>query len=502
MNALASLPFVAPSLYGALAEDAGQLRPPFARLLAQSIGVRRLSVFDLHSFSEGPWLRVGRAPGAVHELWLKAALRRRTRVFHASKHSLTLTMSISVAGHVVGALWLAWPSGTIRPEKNALDALESLLGTTLTMATLSRALAQQTTMLDMIRDLSNLLGADADVDATLQKVISYLYQRFNLTLATLSLVALGGSELILKAFEGSSRFPLARDHVWPADCGITGRAIRSGEMQFVEDVAGDPDYVEGNPETQAELILPVRLRGQVIGLINLECADRHTFPRPARMALQALADQVAGAIHLATTNAQLEQVNAATSIVLRELNSSNRRLAQANSRLEELSLRDTLTGIGNRRNFDRALKLFWRESRNSGAPMALLLLDVDHFKAYNDHFGHPAGDQCLRQVAQSVRATLRGRDLIAARYGGEEFAVLVSGADEATARRVAERLQRAIERMAIAHAPSVSSAHVTVSIGVACAVAARGIQPAWLVQRADSALYAAKTMGRNCVQVA
>lgn len=494
--------FDTPALYRALAEDAGRLRPVFARTLLLAVGAQRMSVYESRSYAEGAWLQVGRGPDRATRSRLIAALLDPAACPCTTASPQALTRAIRVGGRTIGILWATWPAKVGLPGAAALAALEASVAVALTLAMQRRAATLRSDLLDMIQDLSNLLGADEDADTTLQRLITYLHERFRLTLATLSLVALGGSEVILKAYEGDSRFPLQRDQVWPADRGVTGRAIRTGAMQFVGDVLVDPDYIEGNPSTRAELILPVRLRGQVIGLINLESASARTFPRAVRQALQTLADQVAGAIHLATTKARLEQVNDATSVVLRELNSSNRRLAQVNSRLEDLSLRDTLTGIGNRRNFDRALKSHWSDSRRSGMPMALLLLDVDHFKMYNDHFGHPAGDQCLRQVAQAVRATLRGKDLLASRYGGEEFAVLVAGADEAAGRRVAQRLLQAIARLAIPHAPRVGIPCVTVSIGVACAVAVRGVQPTWLVKRADTALYAAKSAGRNRLHVA
>lgn len=502
MTSATTLRFDAPALHAALAQDAGRLRPAFVRKLADAIGSRRLALYEARSFAEGPWLRVGRAPGAATRARLRAALIRSPKDSDSPDDDTALILPIRARDRCLGVLWVAWPGTTKSPRPAMIAALHDWVAVALTMAMQYRAASLRAAMLDMIQDLSNLLGADEEVDTTLQRLISYLHRRFKLTLATLSLVVHGGTEVILKAHAGHSRVPLERDQVWPAERGVTGRAIRSGEMQFVPDVSADPDYVEGNARTRAELILPVRLRDQVIGLINLESASERTFSRSARQALQALADQVAAAIHLATTRARLEQVNGATTVVLHELNSSNRRLALANSRLEELSLRDTLTGIGNRRNFDRALNALWRESRGSGMPLALLLLDVDHFKKYNDHFGHPAGDQCLRQVAQAIRSTLRGKDLLVSRYGGEEFAVLVAGADESAARRVAQRLQRAIERLRIAHAPRAGTGCVTVSVGVACAVAVRGVAPVWLVHRADAALYEAKSRGRNRVHVA
>jgi diguanylate cyclase (GGDEF)-like protein len=186
-----------------------------------------------------------------------------------------------------------------------------------------------------------------------------------------------------------------------------------------------------------------------------------------------------------------------------ELTRLNLELDAANARLSQLSDTDGLTGIANRRKFDQRLAEEWARSSRHALPIALLLVDVDYFKRYNDRHGHPQGDTCLQRVAQLLGQTARrGGDLVA-RYGGEEFAVLLPYADREEAVRHAQRCLAAIDAAAIAHGDSPVAPHVTISVGVA--VAGGTTRPPTakaLVQAADAALYDAKGAGRHRVMVA
>jgi diguanylate cyclase (GGDEF)-like protein len=167
--------------------------------------------------------------------------------------------------------------------------------------------------------------------------------------------------------------------------------------------------------------------------------------------------------------------------------------------LERLAHVDGLTGIANRRRFDEALDLEMRRCQRANQPISLLLLDIDHFKQYNDYFGHGMGDLCLTQVAASLSHNVaRAADLVA-RYGGEEFAVILPQTDCEGARQIAERLRERILALNIPHSPSTGQAIVSISIGVACLVPDTATPPADLVNAADKQLYAAKHAGRNRV---
>ena len=168
--------------------------------------------------------------------------------------------------------------------------------------------------------------------------------------------------------------------------------------------------------------------------------------------------------------------------------------------LRELSFLDGLTGIANRRRFDEALLREWRRCARSHLPLSLVMLDVDHFKAYNDHYGHQAGDECLRAVAHVLaEQTKRPGDLVA-RYGGEEFVCLLPETDEDGAVLVAERLREAVARQRLPHALSPVAEHVTISLGVATALPVADAPPDSLSQAADQLLYEAKRAGRNRVR--
>ena len=178
------------------------------------------------------------------------------------------------------------------------------------------------------------------------------------------------------------------------------------------------------------------------------------------------------------------------------------KLEAANQSLTELSITDGLTGLSNRRHFDQVLGIEWERARRGGRPLALLMLDVDCFKDYNDCYGHQAGDACLVQVAAVLRARLRRATDLVARYGGEEFVVVAFDTDREQARQLAQAICRDVTARALAHVRSLHG-RVTVSIGVAAFVpsAELGKGGVELVRRADAALYRAKAGGRNAVEV-
>jgi diguanylate cyclase (GGDEF)-like protein len=167
--------------------------------------------------------------------------------------------------------------------------------------------------------------------------------------------------------------------------------------------------------------------------------------------------------------------------------------------LRELAFVDGLTGVANRRRLDEALAAEWRRGRRAGAPLALLMIDLDHFKRFNDHYGHQAGDACLQTVASVLAAGLHRPYDLAARYGGEEFACLLPETDAAGACAMAEELRRQVWALAVPHADSPTAPAVTISVGVAAMVPDEHGSPHELVARADRALYEAKAAGRNRV---
>ncbi len=181
-----------------------------------------------------------------------------------------------------------------------------------------------------------------------------------------------------------------------------------------------------------------------------------------------------------------------------ELRQAHGELESANARLADLSLRDDLTGIANRRRLQQVLAEEWNRARRHQRPVAFILLDLDHFKLLNDTRGHLAGDLCLQAIAHYLEGAVRRTGDLAARYGGEELAVLLPDTDLDGALDLAEELREGIETLAIPH-PSAPLSRVTASFGVAATVPAPGEEPESLIELADSALYRAKTEGRNRV---
>jgi diguanylate cyclase (GGDEF)-like protein len=181
-----------------------------------------------------------------------------------------------------------------------------------------------------------------------------------------------------------------------------------------------------------------------------------------------------------------------------DLNHAHAELAGANARLEELSLRDDLTGVANRRRFQQVLNEEWERSRRTGQPLAFVLLDLDFFKLLNDTRGHREGDVCLQAVARCLDGGVRRPGDLVARYGGEEFAVLLPNTDPAGALQVAELLREEIEALGIPHSAS-PLGRITASFGTAALIAEPGQRPEVLIETADLALYRAKTQGRNRV---
>jgi len=177
-------------------------------------------------------------------------------------------------------------------------------------------------------------------------------------------------------------------------------------------------------------------------------------------------------------------------------------LSELNIKLLRLSETDALTGIANRHKYDITMDSEWRRAIRERQPLALLIIDIDYFKQYNDQYGHQAGDDCLQQVAEILNASVRRVGDLAARYGGEEFAIVLPGLNAPAAAKIAEKIRCAIESKRIPHIRNIPMPIVTVSIGVASCLPDQDQQMSGLLYKADACLYQAKHNGRNRVVVA
>jgi diguanylate cyclase (GGDEF)-like protein len=267
---------------------------------------------------------------------------------------------------------------------------------------------------------------------------------------------------------------------------------RTREPLLVDDVTRDDRFAR-DPYVAALdhcslLVVPILTQGAPRAVLLLENRlSRGAFSTDRLDAVMLIAGQLAVSLDNAMVYASLE----------RKVTERTEALATANEHLSLLSTTDPLTGLANRRHLAEILESEWRRGVRSKAPLAVAMVDIDHFKSYNDHYGHLAGDACLRRVADALNDTVRTTDLVA-RYGGEEFLVILPDAPTGAAREVAERARAAVVALAEPHAGSATGV-ITISIGVAGTVPTANLAAERLVEAADAELYDAKRSGRNRV---
>ena len=296
-----------------------------------------------------------------------------------------------------------------------------------------------------------------------------------------SMVLAGGVVLVLWALLGR-RFVQGLTRPLTELVEMSGSLARGDYARRIEVRAPD----ELGDLAQGFNVMAATVQGQIE---TLRATDRELRARTAQL------ETANAALGEAKTAA--EALSASLEVKVRERTEA---LETANRQLTELTVTDALTGLANRRHFDLALVEEWARAQRSGQPLALLMVDVDFFKPYNDHYGHQAGDDCLRRVAHFLRGAARRAGDLVARYGGEEFAVVAADTDLAAALSLAEATRATVAAAAIPHAVTpVAGGMATVSIGVAVTVPKFGETPERLLLRADAALYLAKSQGRNRV---
>ena len=238
--------------------------------------------------------------------------------------------------------------------------------------------------------------------------------------------------------------------------------------------------LEKNPVFNCSAILvPIMVQEKLWGILGVrQCSQPRIWLRDEIELLEQITRQLAIAIN----QAELYQT-----------------IAENNQKLQELTLIDGLTGIANRRKFDRYLESEWKRLARERAPLSLILCDIDHFKLYNDTYGHQAGDVCLQKVALAVQKTVKRPADLTARYGGEELAVILPNTTVDGAEKVAKDICRQIQALQIPHINSATDLYVTLSLGVAGCIPRHDSSAGELLETADNNLYRAKKMGRNRV---
>lgn len=324
----------------------------------------------------------------------------------------------------------------------------------------------------------------------------------------------------------------ARRSVVRSELQRTGRALRAAHDSLIGLRGGSPGaawmqrvYLEDFPRIESEIRSYLRnvddLSAAPDSALTTGNADFRAVVRAASGGTSWVLDELVGRL-IEGTESEIRHMHAvaigtllATAVFLalvggfifepmvRRILRKRRVLVRVNETLSRLSAQDALTSVGNRRAFEERIGEEWLRAFRNGTHLSLLMIDIDHFKAYNDRYGHPAGDECLKLLTRDFQARLRRPADFLARYGGEEFAILLPETDLPGAIAVAEDLRRRTLSLALPHESSPVMEVVSVSIGVATMVpTAREPGPRNLIDASDQALYAAKSGGRNRVSVA
>jgi len=375
-----------------------------------------------------------------------------------------------------------------------LDAVARQIAGAITNARLHHEVVRRVEQFELVSELVHAALDAEELDPVLSLVVERLRQRFDLLMVSVYLLDPFSSRLELRGLATRVPPPMLPLPALSVGRGITGRSLQLQRAQLVFDVRSDPQYVALYEDTVAELAIPIVFRGRSLGAFNFENDRPQVFSQENVSLLQLLCDQLAGIVHLSSLNRKLSETTD-------ELEQTNRRLSEMNRTLVELSTVDSLTGLANRRQFDRVLDLEWRRAIRAGLPLSLLIVDIDFFKRYNDTYGHLRGDAALAEVAKALASSFARAGDVVARYGGEEFAALLPNTAIEGAVELAEQARARIEGRAIPHATAEEGRPLTVSIGVASVVPGARKTSTSLVEAADRALYAAKAAGRNCLKV-
>lgn len=393
---------------------------------------------------------------------------------------------------------------------------------------LAASLEQNVTALDIAQQTLTLAFEYADrtfvkLPESVKPLVAPAYQELtDLALSDEGLTALRRQELAtltdIRALIGASQ--RISDMVDAATAALTERALDS-----INQAAATADDVRH--AFSVFLAVMTGLSALLVGALLVFHVNRNLIRRLAGLsdAMQAIAagrfetplpptgpDELgrlgaavhrfhATAIEATEREAALRASTATAETARRALEGKTLELQEINQKLSRLSVQDGLTGLGNRRRFDEVLEMEWARGRRFSEPLALIMLDVDFFKQFNDFYGHQAGDECLRRVAGVLQGMARRAGDVVARYGGEEFCVLLPATDLETARVIAEAMRVAIETMNVPHGRS-SFERITASFGVAAAVPDETLTADALLNAADTALYDAKGAGRNQIAFA
>ncbi len=351
--------------------------------------------------------------------------------------------------------------------------------------------------LDTVLKASLILSSEIQIDGLLQKLMAIVIENAGAERGYLLLPgpdswSIAAQATVLDRNARLERIPLATASTV---CEAVIRYVIRIRQDLTLDDAGQDSAFGRDPYVQRQGVrsvfcMPLLVQNRLNGVLYLENNQLAGAFTPGRIQiLKMLSAQAAIAIENAQLYENLE----------RQVAERTRELSEANHRLQQLSECDGLTGIANRRKFDAIWEAEWQRAARQGLPLAVVMIDVDHFKTYNDHYGHQGGDDCLKQVALALANTVNRPCDLVARYGGEEFVAILPGLMGEEAVQVAEELRQSVYICQIPHARNSAAPVVTISVGVAYGVPDNKAPPGELLGAADAMLYQAKQEGRNRV---
>ena len=390
-----------------------------------------------------------------------------------------------------GLFWLAptpnpWTVGLL-----ATTGIAAFIAVTLSMVerTFRRALARQSrslaeangklnaqlAQLKFLNRLGQELARNLDLEETMQRLTEGVIESVDVVEALVVLLFDREHRRVYLLFARGFEEGRVVQVPFESDRGITGVAVRTRDSVYVPDLATDDREVAYRVDIDPQgslLSVPMIYQDQVVGVLNFSSSAPHAFGESVRALLETITSQAA----LALANARLHKETL------------------------ELTETDGLTGLLNRRGLDKRLSLEWARTQRESTPISAIMIDIDHFKTYNDQQGHVLGDETLRKVARLLATKVRAVDAVA-RYGGEEFIVILPRTMKTQATEIARKLRRTIEGADFERGYLQPLGRVTISCGVATAPM-DAESSAELVEAADKALYAAKAAGRNQVHAA
>src|SRR3989449_789111 len=378
---------------------------------------------------------------------------------------------ISADNRVLGVLNIEADSSRRLTDADVslVQSLAGQLGVALRNATPFEEAQRSRDEITILYEAAKTISSSLELDSVLNNLVQVTCQAFTYEQGGILLADERSGDLVVEATYGYS--PATRGYRIPAGKGITGSVQRTGKPEIVSDVRRDPRYIGITERVVAEIAVPLISEGRVIGVFNLESTRRGAFGQRDLHILTALA----GYATIAIENARLFE------------------------KTKRLAITDGLTELFNHRYLHEALERTLERCRRDEQPLAVIMLEIDSFKRYNDTYGHQRGDDVLRIVADVLRKGSRASDIVA-RYGGDEFMIVLPNSSKDTSSEIAERLRRAVEAYPFLLGESIVTS-VTLSVGVA-AFPDDGDTVDALVDAVDRAQYTAKRSGGNKVYVA